>query len=148
MLAAIIGGVHLIAVVGFAIGLLIILTASSPQVSAQDLKAIQRVYLLSALALVIAAIAGGLLWLAVGKPAPFYTNNPVFHAKLGLFMLLLCVLAFTGVGIGRLQAKAAVPAGDSAITLSAGLRRLQKTMIPLLLIIPVLAWLMARGIGY
>jgi putative membrane protein len=159
MLAAMIGGVHLIAMLGFSVGVLVILMASTPIISAQDLTAINRVYLLSAIALLVVAVAGAVLWLAVGKPPEFYSNNPVFHAKLGLFALLVVTFIYTGLKFLQLQTLQIAPAhnnvdvapgtsADESIIVSNAVRRLQKTFIPLLLVIPVLAWMMARGIGY
>lgn len=151
MLAAIVASVHLIAVLAVIVGLLIILTASTPTVSAQDLQAINRVYLLTGIALLIAATAGCVLWLAGGKPVEFYNNNPVFHAKLGLFALLLAIITYTGFRFRDLQAQqltATAGTDQSAIVVGGAVRRLQKTCIPLILVIPALAWMMARGIGY
>ncbi|MBU2097917.1 MAG: DUF2214 family protein [Gammaproteobacteria bacterium] len=165
MLAAVISSVHLIAVLASIVGLLVILVASAPMISAQDLKAITRVYLMTGSALLVAAAAGAVLWLAVGKPAEFYNNNPVFHAKLGLFVLLLMVLVYTGFKFRQLQRThhtalasdtaeaSSAPIADTAptevtIQVSAAIRRMQKICIPLMIVIPALAWMMARGIGY
>lgn len=155
MLAAMLGGIHLLAVLAIIVGLIIILAASAPVIPIQDLQAINRVYLLTGIALLIAAAAGTTLWLAGGKPATFYNNNPVFHAKLGLFVVLLVITAYTGLQFRRLQkgldtGADAAEQTDSAATIvvSAPLRLLQKACIPLMLLIPALAWMMARGIGY
>ncbi|MDO9520726.1 MAG: DUF2214 family protein [Pseudohongiella sp.] len=155
MLAALTGGIHLIAVLAAIVGLLIILMASAPTISVQDLRAINRVYLLTGFALIIAAMAGAVLWLTIGKPAEFYSNNPVFHAKLGLFALLVAVVAYTGLKFRTLEknlqtpaATSAVPDTDAPIVVSDSVRRLQKTCVPLMIVVPALAWMMARGIGY
>ncbi|MDP2380683.1 MAG: DUF2214 family protein, partial [Pseudohongiella sp.] len=86
MLAAVVGGIHLLFVLALVVGLMVILLASGEQVSLLDLLAIKRVYALTGSAIALVAIAGIVLWLWVGKPAAFYSNNPVFHAKMGLFM--------------------------------------------------------------
>lgn len=151
MLAAIIGSAHLIAVLAVIVGLLIILMASTPTMSMQDLQALNKVYLVTGIALIAAAGAGCVLWLAGGKPAEFYSNNPVFHTKLGLFALLLAVIAYTGLKFRQLQKQITVTAADAletTIVVSDSIRRIQKTSIPLIIVIPALAWMMARGIGY
>lgn len=151
MLAAIIDGVHLLAVLGFIAGLLVILMATTANLSHQDLRAINRVYILAGLALAVAALAGSLLWLAVGKPAEFYSNNPVFHAKLGLFALLVALFVYTGTRFRQLQNRAQASASsndETEVVVSDALRRMQKICIPLIIVIPALAWMMARGIGY
>lgn len=152
MLAAMIGSVHLIAVLAVIVGLIIVLLASHPTISAQDLQAINRVYQITGFALLLAAAAGCVLWLAGGKPAEFYSNNPVFHAKLGLFALLLAVISYTGFKFQQLQKKhslmSAGASDETLIAVSDSVRRMQKTCIPLMIVIPALAWMMARGIGY
>lgn len=147
MLAAIVGGIHLLLVLALVVGILVILLASAEQVSPQDLLAIQRVYKLTGVSLVLVAIAGLILWLWVGKPAAFYSNNPVFHAKLGLFLLLGALFSYNAYRVQHLPSthttdpEALIPLGNTH-------RRLQKALIPLLIAIPILAYLMARGIGY
>lgn len=151
MLAAILGGVHLIAVLAIIAGYIIILAASAPTVSRQDLQAINQVYFLTGLALVVAATAGIALWQIGAKPAAFYNNNPVFHAKMGMFMLLLVITAYTGIKCRQAQhshAYAADNATEKVIALGNFIRPLQKAGIVLLLVIPLMAWMMARGIGY
>jgi putative membrane protein len=155
MLAGISAGIHLIAVLGSIVGLLIILMASAATISVQDLKAINRVYVITGLALFVAAVAGCVLWLVVGKPAEFYSNNPVFHAKLGAFILLVLIIGYTGIRFRLLENTAeisslssSVHSNEAPIAVSTSIRRLQKTCIPLMIIVPALAWMMARGIGY
>lgn len=147
MLAAFVGGIHLLLVLALVVGILVILLASAEQVSPQDLLAIKRVYKLTGASLVLVAIAGMILWLWVGKPAAFYSNNPVFHAKLGLFLLLGALFSYNAYRVHHLQgAQATDP--ETQIPLGNTHRRLQKALIPLLIVIPVLAYLMARGVGY
>lgn len=147
MLAAVIGGAHLLLVLGVVVGTLVILLASADEVSAQDLLALKRVYALTAIAMFLLALAGTVLWFWGAKPATFYSNNPVFHAKLSLFALLCLLFAHNGYQIYRLHNRYA--ADESAmIALDRSLTVLQKAMIPLLIAIPVMAYLMARGIGY
>lgn len=147
MLAAVIGGAHLLLVLGVLAGALVILLASAEEVSAQDLLAIKRVYALTAIAILLLALAGAVLWFWGAKPATFYSNNSVFHAKLTLFALLCLLFAHNGYRIYGLHRRHG--ADESAmITLDRSVRVLQKAMIPLLIAIPVMAYLMARGIGY
>lgn len=147
MLAAFVGGIHLLLVLAIVVGVLVILLASTEQVSPQDLLAIQRVYKLTGASLVLVGIAGLILWLWVGKPAAFYSNNPVFHAKLGLFLLLGVLFSYNAYRVHTLQS-AHLTDPEAQIPLGNTHRRLQKALIPLLIAIPVLAYLMARGIGY
>ncbi|MDP3518928.1 MAG: DUF2214 family protein [Pseudohongiella sp.] len=147
MLAAVVGGIHLLFVLALVVGLMVILLASAEQVSQQDLLAIKRVYALTGVAIVLVAIAGVVLWLWVGKPAAFYGNNPVFHAKMGLFMLLCALFSYNAYRVYHLTVDPTA-AADTPVRLNTSHLRLQKALIPLLIAIPVLAYLMARGIGY
>ena len=147
MLAAFVGGIHLLLVLALIIGLMVILLASAEQVSRQDLLAIRRIYALTGITIVLVAIAGVVLWLWVGKPAAFYSNNPVFHAKMGLFMLLCTLFSYNAYRVYHLPVDPAADT-DTPVLLTTLHRRLQKALIPLMIAIPVLAYLMARGIGY
>lgn len=147
MLAALIEGAHLLMVLGVLVGALVILLASAEEVSAQDLLAIKRIYALTAIAMVLLALAGTILWFWGAKPASFYSNNPVFHAKLSLFVLLCLLFTHNGYRIYRLHMRYAADEG-AMIALGKSVRMLQKAMIPLLIAIPIMAYLMARGIGY
>jgi putative membrane protein len=69
----------------------------------------------------------------------FFSNNPVFHAKLGLVIVLLAVAIYPAWFLCRRQWQNPIPPT---------VHRLQKSALPLLVIIPVLAYLMARGVGY
>jgi putative membrane protein len=137
---------HLLGVMGTAAGLLIIVFGASQVVSKDDASGIFKVYLMTGVAILITLIAGLSLWLYVGKPAAFFSGNPVFHAKLGLFIILLTVLAYPFRYFAKVSSATGGMSGP--ITIPLGVQRLQKAAIPLLLVMPVLAYLMARGVGY
>jgi len=137
---------HLLGVMGTAAGILIIVFGASQRISKDDAAGIFKVYIMTGIAILITVAAGVSLWLYVGKPAAFFTGNPVFHAKMGLFIIMLTVLAYPAryfAGVASTPGAASAPIDIPPIV-----QRLQKTAIPLLLVMPVLAYLMARGIGY
>jgi len=106
------------------------------------LARIDSVYGLAALALVAAGLT---LWLgSYGKPADFYSHNPIFHAKLGLFAAVGIASIYPTVFFLK-QRK-----GDPAdtVTIPLIIIRLLRLELVLLAIIPLLAGLMAKGIGY
>lgn len=159
MAEALIRILHLLGAAGLAAGVVIaILAAASingtdedhtgPAVSDPDqdseYNALARVYFYSLLAALVTLAAGLALWLLVGKPAAFFSNNPVFHAKMALFVILLGLLAWPAWYFFSRKNSSRPPLTEvpSAVV------RLQKAALPVLLIIPVLAYLMARGIGY
>lgn len=146
MVTALVDAIHMLAVLAILAGLLITMVASKPLIASDDLQSINLVYVVTGIALLVAAVAGLLLWLQVGKPAEFYSNNPVFHSKMGLFGLLLLLAGFLAHRFKALQRQ--YPEPTDTIPVPALLRRLQKATLALALLMPVLAWMMARGIGY
>lgn len=144
MAEALFRALHLLGALGMAAGLIIAtLAAGSLAADRQSYelayRTFRKIYAYTALAIVISIGAGLILWLAVGKPAAFFSNNPVFHAKLALVATLLATQVYPAWFLCRSQWQQAIPAA---------LIRMQKIALPLLLVVPVLAYLVARGIGY
>ncbi len=135
---------HLFGALGMAAGMVVAalaagsLTTDSEHHGSAHL-AFRKIYAWTAVAIALSVGAGLVLWLAVGKPAAFFSNNPVFHAKVALVLTLLATLLYPAWFLCRPQSSQAIPAT---------VLRLQKSALPLMLVIPVLAYLMARGIGY
>src|SRR5690554_4482935 len=155
MIEALVRTLHLIGALGTGLSVLLLVLASRQLISQEDLAGVRRVYLALLITLAATALAGVALWLWVGKPATFFSNNPVFHAKLSLFALVILMLAWPAWYFYRLTADQ--PTGPDGtglakdaplLPVNALVRRLQNATLPLLLLIPVLAYLMARGIGY
>jgi putative membrane protein len=97
----------------------------------------------------IATLATGIARLALGaKGMAFYTGNPVFRLKLGLFVavLLVSVLPTRQFMRWRVQA-AADPRFCAADDERRRIRRLVMVELHLLAFVPLAAVLMARGIG-
>lgn len=94
----------------------------------------------SALAVLLAGIG---LWFWVGKPTGFYNNNWIFHTKVSLFVLI-GILSFVPSRFIRKQ--------RNSLSQSAAVPRYIVHIIRLellfLCIIPLLAVLMANGVGY
>lgn len=106
------------------------------------LSRIDAIYGLAALTLLAAGLT---LWLGgIGKPANFYTKNWIFHIKLTLFVTIGLLSIYPTVFFlknrkGNPQEEVNVP------TAIFWMLRLE---LFLLFIIPLLAGLMARGVGY
>jgi putative membrane protein len=82
------------------------------------------------------------------KGSAFYTDNPVFWLKLGLFVLIALISLIPTLGYLRWRRNAraqGVLPGRSEV---ARLRRWVVAQIPLFAGLPLLAVLMARGIGH
>lgn len=143
MLEAIVRGVHLFSLLAVFLGTLIVLPSASVAVDKTSASQLFRIYGLKLAALLIAALSGLMLWLVIGKPASFYSGNPVFHAKLGVFTLFALLLIVQLMAVGKFVRQNPIPE-----RLPKWLGYLQKTALLLFLVMPPLAYLMARGLGY
>ncbi len=104
------------------------------------LSVLDRFY---AVSVVIVLGAGFLLWFGVGKAAPFYSQNPLMHVKLTLFLLVGLISIYPTLFFNR-QRKGP---GDEKIRVPGGLLWSVRAELLLLAVMPLLASLMARGVG-
>lgn len=144
MAEALFRALHLLGALGLAAGLIIATLAAGSLAADTErhelaYQTFRKIYAVTALAFLLSVGAGLMLWLAVGKPAVFFSNNPVFHIKLALVIAMLPAMIYPAWVLCRPQTQQPIPASVT---------RLQKSAFPLLVTIPVLAYLMARGIGY
>jgi putative membrane protein len=129
---------------GFLVGELVMCRAGMTTEQARRLAGIDAVFFASALA----ALATGLLRLFFyAKGVGFYTGNPAFWAKMALYVVISAVsIKPTRTFLRWKRAAAelgAAPAGDEI----AAARRLIHIELGLLALMPLMAVLMARGIG-
>ena len=133
---------HFVAIFCFAGALVVENMAIKPQISGEDARNLAKVDAVCGISALLIFSIGLTLWLWVGKPAEFYSGNPIFHAKLGLFLLMvLCAIVPAAFFLKHRKSY------EEIIAVPSYLRLLLKFELVLLLIIPVLALLMARGIG-
>ena len=87
-------------------------------------------------------ILGLILWFGVGKPAAFYNANPLFHVKVTLFFITGACTIYPTIFINRNRGTSneEVEFPNKVIWL------MRFQFIPIL-IMPLLAVMMARGIG-
>lgn len=113
------------------------------QVDADWFKRIVIVNIAFGISALIALAAGVALWFWVGKPAGFYNNNWIFHTKLTLFILigLMSLIPTRFIKQQRKQALVVVTVPRYVVHVI----RLELTFLCL---IPLLAVLMANGVGY
>lgn len=105
------------------------------------LRDIDGIYGLSAI-LVIGA--GLTLWFGVGKPADFYTYNYIFHTKVTLAVLVGLLSIYPTVFYFR-QAK---KDPSELIQVPTSVKMMVRVELALTFLIPLLATLMAKGVGY
>jgi putative membrane protein len=106
------------------------------------LATIDAVYGIAAMILVVAGLT---LWLgSIGKPAVFYTKNWIFHTKLTVFILIglssiVPTIFFTKNRKGN---------PDEIVTVPGRVYMMLRLELLLLAIMPLLAGLMAHGVGF
>lgn len=114
-----------------------------PEMTRREIAQIQRVDILYAVMVVLVLGTGFAQWFWVGKPSQFYSSNPIFHAKLTLFLIIGLLSAWPSVFLGK-QRK-----GDSKETVKVpkGVILSVRAEVLLLILMPLLASLMAKGVG-
>lgn len=95
----------------------------------------------------IVAVAAGLtLWFGgVGKAAEFYSKNFVFHTKVSLVVIMAILSAFPTIFFMK-NRKGNSP--DELVEIPGRIKMLIRIQLLLLVIVPLLATLMAKGVGY
>jgi putative membrane protein len=106
------------------------------------IASIDAVYGIAALTLLVAGLT---LWLgSVGKPAAFYSKNWIFHTKITCFALVGILSIYPTVFFLKNRK------GDSqeTVVVPKSIFWMLRLELTLLFIIPLLAGLMARGVGF
>ena len=112
------------------------------QVTVTQMKKIARIDMVYGASSIVVLGAGLTLWLAVGKPAAFYTANSLFHGKISLFILMFLLSIYPSLFIFKASRSA-----DSLITIPKKVINLIRAELSCLVLIPLLAVLMAKGYG-
>lgn len=133
---------HFIAILVFAGALLIENMAISRNISAEDARNLAKVDAIYGLSALLVFLFGLTLWLWVGKPGEFYSGNVVFHLKVGLFVLIALLAIYPTVFFIRHRNSTA-----ESLIVPVPVIWILRTEAALLLVLPVLAVLMARGVG-
>lgn len=118
-----------------------------PGLTAEHVRLLPRLDIIF-FAAALAALATGLLRLfAYGKGLWFYLPNPVFHVKMALYVAIALVSikpTLTYMRWSRTLAAGGPPPGPAEV---AAVRRLIHLEVGLVALMPLMAVLMARGIG-
>jgi putative membrane protein len=134
--------ISIFAIVGALTAEHVLLKKTMTRAEIGKLARIDAVYGIAALVLLG---AGLLLWLgSFGKPAGVYTKNWVFHAKLTLFAAIGLMSVYPTVFFLKNRKGEA----SESVTIPSSVFWLLRLEILLLFAIPLLAGLMARGVGF
>jgi putative membrane protein len=133
--------ISIFTIVGSLVGEHLFLAKKLPRAIVKKISVIDAVYGLSSVTLLI---SGFMMWFYYGKGAEFYTNNWIFQLKVGLAILLGLLslpptVYFLKNRKGEQSENLAVPKY---------VRICMWLEMVILLIIPLCAVLMAKGIGY
>jgi putative membrane protein len=111
----------------------------------QEIAYIGKVDAIYGLSAVTLLAAGLTLWLGISKPADFYSNNWIFWLKIGLFSVIGILSIYPTIFFIK-NGKKTLP--NTPIAIPPTVRQLVLIELILLLLIPICASLMAKGIGY
>lgn len=114
------------------------------QMDKKGIQMISKTDLIYGISSLIVVGIGLTLWFGVGKPADFYTSNPLFLLKIGLFILVGLLSVYPTL-FYRNKRKSLMENEKTRVpALVVFVVRLE---LLLLLFIPLLAVLMASGVG-
>ena len=133
---------HFLAIFSLAGTLIITNMAIKPVIKDDDAHNLAKVNAVYSLSAVLAFVFGLVLWLWVGKPAEFYTLNPLFLLKLGLFAFIALLSVFPSLFFVRNYR-----VRNREIPVPRSIQMLIRIELVLLVFISITASLMARGIG-
>jgi putative membrane protein len=113
-----------------------------PKMSPDEFRKLALVDMIYGVSSLIVLAAGLTLWFVVGKGASFYTANPIFHIKLSLFVLVGLLSVYPTVFFIRNRTST-----QTLIEVPAKIVMIIRTELLLVFVIPLLAVLMAQGVG-
>jgi putative membrane protein len=115
------------------------------ELTRQELDRLSRIDAVYGIAAVVLLAAGLTLWLgSIGKPAVYYTKNWIFLSKIGLFSLIGILSIYPTVFF--IKSRKGNP--EEKIQIPSAIFWMLRLELLLLFIIPLLAGLMARGVGF
>lgn len=134
--------ISIFAIVGSLVSEHLLLKKSMTRLEVKRLSRIDAVYGIAALTLLLAGLT---LWLgSYGKPAVYYSKNWIFHTKITLFATIGILSIYPTIFF----IKNAKGNPDEVISIPKSIFMMLRLELLLLFIIPLLAGLMAHGVGY
>ena len=133
---------HFVAIFGVTAAVIIENLAVKPSISKEDAINLAKISLIDNVSLLLTLMAGYTLWFWVGKPSEFYTENPVFLAKLIIFCTIL-VFGFFPFNFFKRNKKSI----EESVLVPPTTIFCVRLRGALLIVTVMLAFLTARGIG-
>ena len=148
MASALIAYLHYVAMMSIAVILIVEYMICMPGMTGTRIRQLARIDLFYMIAAILALGSGAARVVWFGKGAAFYLHNPVFYVKLSLFVAVGLISVPPTLQYLRwlrgVKAGAAKVAADYQVQ---RVRRLVLVELVLFALIPLMATLMARGIG-
>lgn len=117
-----------------------------PQMTRAEIKRLSIIDGIYGLSSIVVVGVGLTLWLSdIGKPAAFYTQNHIFLTKVSLFVIVGLLSIYPTVFF--LKNRKGEDSNEE-VTIPKAIKILIRAELLLLFLIPLLAVLMAKGIGY
>jgi len=133
--------VSIFAIVSSLVAEHLLLKGEMKRVELNRIARIDAVYGLAALTLLGAGLT---LWLgSIGKPAEFYTKNWIFHTKITLFMIVGLLSIYPTIFF--IKNRKGNP--EETVKIPKAIFWMLRIELLLIFVIPILAGLMAKGIG-
>ena len=133
---------HIVGVMVFFASLVLEHLLIKPKMSPAEIGKVAIADLVYGASATFVLVAGLVLWFMVGKGSAFYTANPVFHAKVTIFVLVALLSIYPTVFfLKHRKSSAPVVAVPKAIIM------IVRVELLMLLLVPLLAVLMAQGYG-
>ena len=133
---------HFFAIIVFAGALIIENMAIKPTINGEDARNLARVDTIYGISATLVFAMGLALWLWIGKPGEFYTDNPLFQGKVLLFIIIAIISVYPSAFFIKHR-----NSQSEKIQVPRVIPILLKIEMIILLVIPILAYLAARGIG-
>ena len=148
MASALIAYLHYVAMISIAVILVVEYMICMPGITEARIRKLARIDLFYMIAAILALGSGVARVVWFGKGAAFYLHNPVFYVKLALFVAVgLISIPPTLQYLRWLRGVKAGAANVAADYQVQRVRRLVLVELVLFAFIPLMATLMARGIG-
>lgn len=113
-----------------------------PEMTRQEIKRLFRLDRWYGIAAIVVVGMGLIMWMGIGKPAEFYTNNPLFLLKVSLAGLVGILSIIPSIFFARERKGPA----EEKVALPNRILWLVRVELILMVFIPLLAILAARGI--
>ncbi|EWH10895.1 hypothetical protein DS2_06376 [Catenovulum agarivorans DS-2] len=133
---------HFIGIILLSSGLVATHILTGWQLNKQQFKSLRIADAVYGLGAVLVLVAGVLLIVSVGKPAEFYSKNPIFHVKMTLFVVMALLSIYPTIYFIKNRSFV-----GETIQIPKKIVMIIRAELTLLLIMPLLAALMARGVG-